>query len=225
MTRTGTAVVWTVVALLVGILLGYMVWGISNGLPEIPNTGTSSAVAVQRQASLYDSMRTLWSDHVWWTREYIESVAAGNTGQAEAAGSALIQNQVDIGNAIAPYYGTSAGQQLTDLLKDHITIAVEVLAAAKAGDTTKFNEANARWQQNADDIASFLSQANPNWTPETLKDMMQTHLTTTLDEASAALKKDYAGSAAAFYKVSDHMMTFSDMLSTGIIIQFPEKFL
>ena len=223
MTSTGTAFLWAVVALIMGLIFGYIMWGL-GATPAIPNTGTQLSAA--KEVPLSSAMRTLWSDHVWWTREYIEAVAANNGAAANAAANALFQNQVDIGNAIAPYYGSDAGQQLTDLLKDHITIAVDVLGAAKAGDTTALSEANARWQKNADDIATFLSQANPdNWQEAMLKDMMQTHLTTTLDEASAALKKDYPGSIAAFYKVSEHIANLADTLSAGIIKQFPEKFI
>ena len=46
----------------------------------------------------------------------------------------LLNNQEDIGNAIRPYYGRAAGNQLTALLNEHIVGAVALLAAAKAGD-------------------------------------------------------------------------------------------
>jgi hypothetical protein len=39
--------------------------------------------------------------------------------------------EVDIGNAIKPFYGAAAGDQLTALLKEHITTAAEIVAAAR----------------------------------------------------------------------------------------------
>ena len=44
-----------------------------------------------------------------------------------------MRNQEDIGNAVGKYYGAPAGQQFTTLLKQHISIAVDLIKAAKAG--------------------------------------------------------------------------------------------
>ena len=112
------------------------------------------------QIAFHDAMRKLWEDHVTWTRLAIVTFADESAG-FPATAARLLQNQVDIGDAIKPFYGDAAGAQLTALLHDHITIAVEILQAAKAGDTDAFNEANARWYANANDIADFLSAANP----------------------------------------------------------------
>ena len=68
-----------------------------------------------------------------WTRDYIIA-AVGDQPDAQAAANRLMKNQEDIGNAVATFYGAAAGQQLTTLLKEHITIAVDLIKAAKAGD-------------------------------------------------------------------------------------------
>jgi hypothetical protein len=213
------------VALVVGLGLGYLVWGTAVGSGAGTTTASvSSGAESGKEIALYIGMRRLWSDHVFWTREYITTFAGGNTAAATAAANRLMKNQEDIGNAVGQYYGSAAGTQLTTLLKEHISIAVDLLNGAKSGDTAKFNDANARWQKNGDDIAVFLSQANPNWPVATLKAMMATHLQTTTDEAVAALKGDYPASVAAFDKVFDHIDTMADMFSMGIIQQFPDKF-
>lgn len=223
MNTTGWSV--ALVALIVGVGLGYMVWGGSKPAPAAGPDTAASALSADKEVALYSAMRKLWSDHVFWTREYITTFAAGNTKAATAAAGRLMKNQEDIGAAVGQYYGADAGNQLTALLKEHISIAVDLLNAAKKNDTAKFNDANTRWQKNADDIATFLSQANPtNWPEAALKEMMATHLKTTLDEAVAALKGDYPGSAAAFDKVFDHINGMADGLSAGIIAQFPDKF-
>jgi len=108
------------------------------------------------------ALRKLWSDHVIWTREYIIAAVAG-TPDAEAAAGRLLKNQEDIGAAVAGYYGDAAGARLTELLKEHILIAVDLVAAAKSGDTVAFATHDARWTANIEAIATFLSGANPNW--------------------------------------------------------------
>lgn len=174
-------------------------------------------------ASLKQDMRKLWTDHVVWTRDYIIA-AVGDQPDAQAAANRLMRNQEDIGDAMAKYYGAPAGQQLTTLLKEHITIAVDIIKAAKAGDKSGQQQANTRWQQNATQIADFLSKANPNWPRATLVDLMQKHLSTTTDEVVARLNKNWDADVRAFDAVYDHVLMMADALSDGIIKQFPDKF-
>ena len=134
-------------------------------------------------------MRKLWTDHVVWTRDYIIATI-GDQPDAKAAADRLMKNQEDIGNAVAKFYGAAAGQQLTTILKEHITIAVDLIKAAKAGDKAAQQQGDDRWQQNAVQIADFLSKANPNWPTATLTDLMKTHLSTTTDEVVARLKQE-----------------------------------
>ena len=169
-------------------------------------------------------MRKLWEDHVIWTRQVIVSLFA-DLPDTSFAVDRLLQNQVDIGDAIKPYYGNAAGNQLTALLTEHITIAAELLTAAKAGDSAAFNDANTRWYANANDIAAFLNTANPKYWPlAEMQDLMEVHLDTTLAEAVARLSGDWAADIAAFDAVHNHILMMADVLSNGIISQFPQKF-
>lgn len=174
-------------------------------------------------ADLRTSMRKLWTDHTVWTRDYIVA-AADDRPDAQAAVNRLMKNQEDIGNAVAAYYGRAAGQQLTALLKQHISIAVDLIKAAKAGDAAAQKRADDQWQQNAADIATFLSNANPNWPKDTLVAMMQMHLSTTTAEVVARLKHDWEGDVRAYDAVYQHILMMADALSDGIVKQFPDKF-
>jgi hypothetical protein len=176
------------------------------------------------QVAFHDAMRKLWEDHVTWTRLAIVTFADGSAG-FPATAARLLQNQVDIGDAVKPFYGDAAGAQLTALLHDHITIAVEILQAAKAGDTDAFNEANARWYANANDIADFLSAANPRfWPNDMMRADMKTHLDQTLTEAAHELAGEYAASVADYEDVHNHILAMADVLSSGLIGQFPSHF-
>jgi hypothetical protein len=173
--------------------------------------------------SLKLAMRKLWEDHITWTRVFIISALADLPDKA-AATDRLLQNQVDIGNAIKPFYGDAAGTKLTGLLKDHIVIAADIVAAAKGGDTEKLNASKAKWTANADEIASFLSAANPkNWPAPEMKAMMRDHLAATTAELEARLNKDWAADVKAYDRVHDQIVSMSDALSDGIIKQFPAK--
>ena len=79
-------------------------------------------------------------DHITWTRLAIISLTTGSP-DTDATVGRLLQNQVDIGNAVKPFYGEAAGNELTSQLRKHILIAADVIAAAKAGDAGKLAEA------------------------------------------------------------------------------------
>ena len=168
-------------------------------------------------------MRKLWTDHVVWTRLYVMEATGGLPG-AQAAAARLMKNQEDIGDAVGGFYGADADDKLTTLLKEHITIAVDIVKAAKAGDKSGLSASEDRWQQNADAIAGLLSGANPNWPRATLADFLKEHLSTTKDEVVARLEKKWDNDVQAFDRVYDHMLKMSDVLSDGIVKQFPERF-
>lgn len=174
-------------------------------------------------AQLKNGMRKLWIDHVWWTRDYVKSSLAGLEDQ-EAVLVRLMKNQEDLGNAIKPYYGEDAGNKLTALLKDHISIAGKLVGAAKNRDQVNFNKFNIEWYKNADDIVGFLSKANPNYNQRELKEAMYMHLKLVTDQVTARLKKDWNADIAAHDLGEEHMIMFADTLSKGIKKQFPEKF-
>lgn len=189
------------------------------------------AFAAQRESSqkisqveFSKAMRKLWEDHITWTRLYIVSAAA-NLPDKDATAQRLLQNQADIGKAIVPFYGQAAGDKLTALLKDHILGAAALIDAAKSGDKAKIDAASAKWYANADEIATFLSSANPkNWPLAEMKAGMKMHLDLTLAEATARLQGKYTDDIADYDKIHAHILGLADLLSSGIIKQFPDKF-
>ena len=185
---------------------------------------TAAASPTSARNALHDQMRKLWEDHIAWTRLAIVTFADGSPGFDATAGR-LLQNQSDIGSAIKPFYGDAAGNQLTALLHDHITIAVEILQAAKTGDTDAFNAANTRWYANGNDIADFLAAANPrSWPDAVMRTDMKEHLDQTLAEAAHELHGQYPASITAYEAIHAHILMMADQLSTGIIARFPSRF-
>ncbi len=176
------------------------------------------------KASFQRDMRKLWEDHITWTRLYIVSALA-DLPDKDVTANRLLQNQADIGNAIKPFYGDAAGEKLTKLLKDHILIAADLIAGVQAADTARSNRASAKWNENADAIAQFLSGANPTyWPASEMKSMMHEHLAATTEEVVSRLKKDWQGDMRAYDTVHNQILGMADMLSSGMISQFPESF-
>lgn len=167
--------------------------------------------------------RKLWIDHVLWTRNFIISDIAGLEDK-DVVLERLLKNQDDIGNSIKPYYGEDAGNKLSILLREHITIAGQVVDAAKSGNKDNLEKYNKLWYENADKIADFLSGANPDYSNKSLRDMLHKHLKLTTDEAVARLNKDWKADVVVYDKGEEHMIMFADTIADGIVKQFPDIF-
>ena len=187
-------------------------------------TMTSSQPLSPKAAALTQAMDKLWEQHVAWTRMAIVSFAA-DLPNLKATETRLLRNQVDIGNAIKPYYGAAAGNKLTSLLKTHILQAVAVLSAAKANNKAQLDAALKAWYGNAHQIAAFLSKANPShWPLAATTSMMNTHLKLTTQEAVDELTGKWAASAAAYDKIENEILMMANTLASGIAQQFPARF-
>ena len=187
-------------------------------------TVSNSPVVTRKAVALHDGMRKLWEDHITWTRLAIISLEGG-TPDTDATVARLLENQADIGNAVKPFYGETAGDKLTQLLREHILIAADIIAAAKAGDAAKLADAQERWLANADQIAALLHSVNPRyWSLDVMKAEMHTHLELTTAEAVAHLQGDWEADVDAYDQVHAHILHMADLLSNGLIKQFPNRF-
>lgn len=183
--------------------------------------------AIGNRVTFHDAMRKLWEDHILWTRQFIVSAAteSGNLPDIGPTTDRLLANQTDIGNALKPFYGEAAGDQITALLRAHILTAAQIIAAAKAGDSAGADAALGAWYANAHDIAVALNGLNPvHWPLADLEAMMRDHLDLTLAEAVARLQGRYADDISAYEQIHEQILAMADMLSDGIVAQFPAKF-
>jgi hypothetical protein len=176
-----------------------------------------------KELQLRDDMRKLWEDHVTWTRLAVISLTTSSP-DTDATVARLLRNQTDIGNAVKPFYGRAAGAELTRLLREHITIAAGLITAAKAGDQPAVTAAQRRWEVNATQIARFLSRANPNWRFGPMRSMLRDHLRLTTREVVARLQRNWTADVAAYDEIHRQALHMADMLSAGIVAQFPKRF-
>lgn len=182
------------------------------------------ASGVNSQVQLYLAMRKLMGDHMHWTFATVDAFFH-EPDEVNAKLTRLLQNQSDIGNAIKPYYGNAAGDELSTLLHAHINGYVPLLTDLKAGDsakaTTDFNAILANGVQ----IGKFLEAANPkNWPAPAVENMFTVHNQQTEKYALDLFKGDYTAAITDFETALTHMLDMADTLSAGIIAQFPNDF-
>ena len=207
--------------MLVVFLLGYSA---VKGNPESKeNLLSRPAEQTASTRELKAQMVELWEQHVAWNRNVMLCIVDELPGTEQAV-ERLRQNKIEIGDAIKPYYGAAAGDELTDLLYTHVTISAEVITFAKAQKNAELQDANQRWYANADSIAGFLASANPYWALEDIKLIIKDQLTLTTNQAVYRIQKDYSADVIAYDKAHADVLKMANIFADGIAKQFPEKF-
>lgn len=185
------------------------------GMLSYPNCITQS------QLALHDTWRMLWEQHVAWTRMAIIS-AANNLPDLNATVARLLQNPNDMGAALQPFYGNAIASGFSTLIRNHLIIAINLVSAAKKGDTAGAAAAEKQWYANADDIARFMASINPYWPQQAIRDMLYQHLALTKAEAVATLSGDHMKSIGLYDQIERQALAMADAISQGIAKQFPQ---
>jgi hypothetical protein len=165
--------------------------------------------------------RLLWEQHVYWTRMAVMGIVH-DLPEAQLIQQRLLRNPVDFANAFLPFYGERVANEFEKLMTEHLTIAAELVTAAKAGDTNAVNDANKRWHDNADKIAELLGSINPYWTVEDWSAMMDEHLKLLSDNSVMMISGKYEESINTFDDIETQALEMADMMADGIMMQFSE---
>ncbi|HVF24517.1 MAG TPA: hypothetical protein VNA23_01430 [Anaerolineales bacterium] len=171
-----------------------------------------------------NSMHRLWENHSNWTRLFVISTL-DDLEYRDPTRSHLLENQHNIGEALETFYGDEASEQFVVLLEEHVQITDEMLHAAKNADAAGFEDTVTHWYANADQVAEFLHEANPDhWPLKETKAILREYLDLTLEMAVARWSGNFELDVAASDKAQDQAIAIADMLSEGIIKQFPDRF-
>ena len=181
----------------------------------------ASAAPTTKAIQTKDALRDLWVGHVFWVRNVVVETLAGNTAAAKAAEDQVVANAKQIAGAIEPFYGKAASDKLFGQLAGHYgAVKQYLLATDKAGQDAAWKELAA----NAEEIAKFLSSANPNLPIDTLRSLLLAHGGHHIQQITQLRAKDYAGEAQTWDAMKQHMYVIADALAGAIAKQFPAKF-
>lgn len=191
----------------------------SPALADAPGSAIPAKVAATQAAE-----RDLWVGHIFWVREVARSLVEKNQAAADFAEKQVVANARQLAGAIEPFYGKAASDQLFKLLAGHYTAIKAHATATIAGDAAGQKKAIADLTSNANEIAKFLSGANPNLPEATLKSLLAAHGAHHVQQNLQLAAHDMAGEARTWEAMKSHIYTLSDALIGGIAKQFPEKF-
>ena len=157
----------------------------SNIMPPGPNSNNYT-----KPTKLMNDMRLAWSQHVYWTRMLLISIAEELADEADVT-NRLLENPKDIANIFAEYYSQDVATLIEQLLTEHLQLGAELIKASKAGDSAMIEELNGLWYANADRMADAFSSINPYYNREEVRKMLYNHLDLIKQEVAMRLAKDY----------------------------------
>lgn len=230
-----TAVVVTVLALIVGSGVGYLLGGSSDnnkssttGISQ--NNTKSEPDSMTKAAGLRVLLNNLEAEHVNLAAAATRAGFDGDPQFAAAAG-ALDKNSNALADAIGSVYGDEARTRFYEIWASHIGFFVDYTVAAQKGDQAGMAKAVANLNGYVEAISDFLSKANPNLPKEAVAQLVGEHvglLKSAVDKHGA---KDYAGSYEAESQARAQISTgidgktgVADALAGAIVKQNSSKF-
>jgi hypothetical protein len=181
------------------------------------------AAAVIKLADLKAGLRDLWLGHIFWVRNVAEATRHGDSEAARVAEGEAVENAKAIAGSLEPFYGKAASDRLFGLLAGHYGAVKEYMASAYANDKAGKDSARDKLVKNADEIAAFLSGANPYLPKQTLYGLLAAHGGHHMLQIDALNAKSYADEAKVWNEMKAHMYVISDALAGGLAKQFPKK--
>ncbi len=197
------------------VLAAALLLGAISGLSAQSQPATPPALPVLQAA-----LRNLWMGHIFWVRNYVLMSKLKDSAAAAVADAQVVADARAIADAVSPYYGKAASDKLFALLAGHYGAIKEYMSAAYAGNATAKNAAVQKLNANADEIATFLSSANPNWPRQTLLGALRAHGAHHVMQIDAVNAGDYKMEADVWAQMTMHIYTIADVLADGIEKQF-----
>lgn len=177
----------------------------------------------QKEVDYRNEMTSLWEEHVAWTRMAIISLVF-NLPDVDFVIARLLQNATDMGDMFRVLYGDLAAKTYADLIQEHLLFAADLVKVSLAGDTQAAMDAEIKWYENADQIAKFLSEANPFLTEDTVRQMFYHHLDLTKQEAVFMINEEFQKDIEVYDEIEEQAREMADALSDAMVKAFPNYF-
>jgi len=156
-----------------------------------------------RQAEVYGSMRRMWMESAFWTREAVTLPT-----KSESLEKALSVPQV-IAGFYGDYYSDATVKQIEIALTGHMRAVVESAE---------------NLSQHGERIVRVMTNANSHFVEGDLRDLVDTFTRHSAAWVAAHKGGQTRSGIATFNQLLDAASALADSLSTALIAQFNERF-
>jgi len=175
------------------------------------------------QLALVNDMRLAWSQHVYWTRLLLISIAERLLDETDVT-NRLLENPYDIAAIFSKYYPQNATKQIASLLTEHLQIGAKLITALRDKEMAQADVLTRDWYRNAEQMSAAFHALNPQYSYDALHEMFDTHLALTTGEVKMRLARNYPADIKAFEQVEREALRMADYFSYGLMSAFPQKF-
>ena len=169
-------------------------------------------------------LRDLWVGHIFWVRNV--SIAIFNTNDAamKVAEGQAVSNAKSIAATIEPFYGVAAKEAFFKLLAGHYGAVKAYLVATASGDASAQANATQSLTSNAEEIAVFLSKANPYLQKDALHSLLLAHGGHHIRQIQELKDRNYDAEAKTWEDMKDHIYQIADATADALAKQFTKEF-
>jgi hypothetical protein len=206
-------------------LAGVLLAGLSGTAAAHEHSSVTKQPALSAKAAQTGAaVRDLWVGHIFWVRNVVLATFAKNDAAGKAAELQVVANAKAIGASLEPFYGAAAKDALFKLLAGHYGAIKAYLVATASGDASGQAKATESVTKNAEEIAAFLSKANPNLAKDDVLGLLQAHGGHHIQQIQELKDAKYEAEAHTWEEMKAHMYVIADALTQALAKQFANKF-
>jgi hypothetical protein len=165
----------------------------------------------------------MWTTLGWRLRNLIESIWHDG-GDVGAINDQLSKDIKNIRNGLAPYFSDGSLGNFEIGLQTLVTDLANEIKAGKSGKDIR--DLESKTTTAIANLAEYLESVNPKYWPKAAVVDIFTNLKNLyLDQVKFKLKRDWPADIDALNKAISALTRFADIFSSGIIKEFPGKFI
>ena len=167
------------------------------------------------QMNLIFNLRIAWRRLTTWTRTYIISRYVG-IGTAEELFGRLYLEVQNFSDMIQVIFGREISRRNAGYLIQNTIILRDLITAHLEGNEEAVQQNLDRFYKNINETAIFLASVNPYWSEDEWRDMLETYLQYTIEQANAFSEGEYKKEIEISDRHTDLINRMGDIFAQGL---------
>ena len=167
------------------------------------------------QMNMISNSRLFWRRFTTWIRVYIISRYVG-IGTEEEAFSRLYFETSGIGNFVQIIFERESSNMISQQFNQFTFALRDLITAQRQGNTEAMIQNVDRLYKSADDFATLLSSINPYIKETEWRNMLETYVRYTIEEANSFITGDYSNDIGLFRHLTDLTNRMGDSFAQAL---------
>ncbi len=212
-----------IIILTVGLGLGFVLGknNVDNDL--VIQNGSIDSTVYSDTFDLRKDLNIKLAEHVALTSEAVRVSYDGHDSSNEVIDE-LDKNSQELADVVGSFYGDEAKATFLKLWQDHITFFVNYTVSVKNDDEEGSDQALSDLEEYAREASEFFAGLNTNLSADSLKPLFTQHRDLIVASINDYTEANYTEALDKESKAYAQAGEMADVISEGIVKQFPDKF-